>query len=152
MHIATTTAPSSVTHATPVVPGAVIGTGQMRGQDPASRKAVYFDADVVAGHVVRTGVTNIQQAAMDLIASGWEGGAREHSGLVGFVRNGDAWDAVALLAPELPGGPPRQLWSLGELQALRVAPGVQLDAIWQISDYGGDMRWRAEHPMIPELR
>ena len=135
------------------ITGTRIGRGEIQGWDAVTRQAVNFSADVTAGPVLRTGVTDIQRAAMDLIARGWNGQPRDHSGLVGFVRNGDTWDAVALLAPELPGASDlRQLWSVGELRGLAVAEGVQLDAIWQVSDYGGDMHWRAPNAMIPELR
>jgi hypothetical protein len=58
---------------------------------------------------------------------------------------------VALLAPELPGRPLKQLWSVGDLQGLRVADGVQLDAIWQVSDYGYDLRWGTPDTMVPRL-
>lgn len=132
--------------------GTVIGHGAIRGWDGATKQSVHFTADVVAGPLLATGVTDIRRAASDLIARGWSGLPRDNSGLVGFVRRGDTWDAVALLAPELPGGPLRQLWSSGELQNLRLVPGVQLDAIWQVSDYGGDMHWRTPNTFIPELR
>ena len=134
-----------------IAPGAVLGHGQFHGYDEAAKQVVEFEASVIAGPVLLAGVTDIQSAAMDLIGRGWNGEPRDHSGLVGFVRNGDAWDAVALLAPELPGKPLKQLWSVGELRGLKVGDGVQLDAIWQVSDYGHDMYWGTERSMIPRL-
>jgi hypothetical protein len=135
--------------ALPLTRGPVLGRGRIQGWDAASKQSIEFEADVVAGPVLRSGLTNIQHAAGELIARGWHGGRRDHAGLVGFIRRGDAWDAVALLAPELPGRALKQLWSVGDLQGLRLADGVQLDAIWQISDYGYDLRFGTPETMVP---
>lgn len=144
----TTFAPTTATITTP---GTVIGLGRIRGWDEASRRQVEFEADVTAGPVLGTGIRDIDTAAMELIGRGWKGEPRDHSGLVGFIRNGDAWDAVALLAPELPGGAVKQLWSVGDLQGLKLADGVELGAIWQVSDYGYDLRWGTPDTMVPAL-
>ena len=147
--IATTPARAEIAIA--VAPGATVGRGRIQGWDETTREQVDFDADVVAGAVLATGVTDIQAAAGELMSRGWNGKPRDHSGLVGFFRNGDAWDAVALLAPELPGKPLKQLWSVGDLQGLKVADGLRLDAIWQVSDFGYDLRWGTPDTMVPKL-
>lgn len=149
MQLTTTSTPTPTS--TPTIAGAVLGRGRIQGWDADRRRPVEFEADVVAGPVLASGLGNIQHGAMELIARGWNGQPREHDGLVGFVRRGDAWDAVALLAPELPGRSLKQLWSVGDLQGLRVADGVQLDAIWQISDYGYDLRFGTPDTMVPAL-
>lgn len=38
-----------------------------------------------------------------------------------------------------------------DLLALRAATGVQLDAVWQVSPYGGDMQVGTPQTHIPDL-
>jgi hypothetical protein len=146
-----TTLASATPRPAAIAPGSVVGVGRLNMWDADRKASVQFDANVTVGAVLRAGVRDIQTAAFDLMTDQHQHGHREYSGLVGFVRNGDAWDAVSLLAPELPGKAAKALWSVGDLQALRVADGVQLDAIWQVSDFGYDLRWGTPDSMVPPL-
>jgi hypothetical protein len=135
-------------------PGLVLGHALLHTQGKtAPGTPTLFDADVKAGKVLATGVTDIRDAATRLIAKGWQGGSMrtESWGLVGFLRNGDAWDAVELLAPAQPGAKDTQIWAQWNVQQLAVAPGVQLDAVWQVSPYGGDTKWRTSESTLPEV-
>jgi hypothetical protein len=108
-------------------PGATIARATFSTPDHGT-----FTTDVHAGAVIARGVTDIHEAGYQF--------QRDHMswGMVGFVRNGDVWDAVQLLAPTTPGAAEQQIWAPFNMRAFSVAPGVQLDAVWQVSDYGGD--------------
>jgi hypothetical protein len=144
-----TTAPAAP--ASSIAPGTIIGRGPRNAWDEETRQPLRFETDVTAGRVLRAGVRDISDAAGDLMMLGHEHHEHGYQGLVGFIRNGATWDAVSLLAPERPGGTLRALWSVGDLEGLRLADGIQLDAVWQISDFGYDLRWGTDETMLPRL-
>lgn len=127
-----------------ITTGAVIGTAVIRNSDQQPGAAKTFTADIRAGRVLRTGVTDIAKAGWELVLATHKpfeptpSGGPTTWGSVGFVRNGDAWDAVELLAPERPGGQEKVMWLPSSIETLQLAPGVQFDAFWQVSHYGGD--------------
>lgn len=102
--------------------------------------------DFFAGKVLRSGVTNIAAAGRELLGEYFAGGATRHQdmSLVAFLRNGDAWDAVELLAAA-PGATPARTAQPTQLHALADVP---LDAVWLLSDYGGDY----SHVVLPATR
>ena len=112
-----------------IAPGTVLATARMAGADGRP-------LDITAGRVLRTGVTDIRDAGWKLIQATHRHDGTGSWGTVGFIRTGDAWTAVELLVPTVDG--PKQLWSPHQVRDVRIAPGVQLDAVWQVSDYGGD--------------
>ena len=126
--------------ATPIRPGDVLGTATVlvgTADDPTPR--IPLLADVTAGAVLATGVRDIRATAQDLIGDHWGDGPRRTMGMVAFVRNGDAYDAVEMLAPTRPdGSAPRQVWSSWNLQGFSRQAGVDIAAAWQISGYGGE--------------
>jgi hypothetical protein len=135
---------SAIAPATATVPGATLGTATLiDGERSTPGHRVTFQADVHAGRVLRTGVKDIAKVGWELVMATHDrdpkaGGPSSTWGTVGFVRNGDAWDAVELLVPERPGGPEHVMWTIHEAQAIKLAPGVQIDGVWQVSHYGGD--------------
>jgi hypothetical protein len=132
----------------PVAPGDVIGQARMRLHDAHKHP---IEVDVTAGARLASGVRDIHAAAMELIARAWSGGGVEHHGLVGFFRNGDAWDAYALLAPHATGSVPVQIWGGMDIAGFRPANASALGAIWQISHYGGDTRFGTPSSTLPPL-
>ena len=110
-----------------IAPGTVLGTAHLRHAD-------HQTAIVTAGRTLATGVRDIKAAADQLRIPG-----SFQTEAVGFIRRGDAWDAVQLLLPGSTGGDPRPVYSIiGSVGAMEVAPGVQLDAIWDIGYAHGD--------------
>lgn len=93
--------------------------------------------EVFAGKAVRTGITDIQAAGRELLGEYfYRGGDRQaFAGSVGFLRNGDAWDAVELLVRPNADAAPARTWLTTPLS---VQPGVALDGVWLLADYGGD--------------
>ena len=136
---------------TAIQPGALLGRGVVSvSAGPNSDERTDVLVDVTAGKVLLTGVTDVQDAAQNLIRAGWNGGDRGTHGLVAFVRNADAWDAVEMLAPtRIDGGGIEQLWSPTRIGGFRAMPFIGLDAIWQISDYGFDTRYGTSGSMFP---
>ncbi|MCW2922309.1 MAG: hypothetical protein JWL76_2183 [Thermoleophilia bacterium] len=130
MQIATT----STTAATGVVtPGAVIAH--------ATDRRTGAPIDVTVGQVLETGVRDINKAGWKLISATHDLGLDlKHGGgswgMVGFLRAGDAWTAVTLLMPTVDG--PRQIWIPSDVRDVQLAPGVQMESVWQVSHYGGD--------------
>ena len=140
----------------PITTGTTIGTAVLRDFDPQTNTTKTFTADVHAGRVLRTGVKDIRKTGWELIQlthADFPSTSKGSStwGTVGFIRNGDAWDAVELLAPEHEGGPEKVMWVPSEMSELRLAPGIRLDAVWQVSHYGGDYT-RMMPPVIPAAR
>lgn len=126
MQLAPTTAPATVTSA--IAPGMMIATGA----DSISGAPV----DVIAGRVLRTGVRDIPETGWALIRSTHDPVGAEAWGAVAFLRTGDAWTAVELLTrtPEKT----EPLWLTSHVRDVRIASDVQIDALWQVSHFGGD--------------
>ena len=98
--------------------------------------------EITAGRVLRSGVHDIAKTGNELLYATrrWDPtqppAVETTWGTVAFVRTGDAWTAVELLVPGTTGR--HVLWSPTNVRDARIAPDVQIDALWQISDYGGD--------------
>lgn len=98
-----------------------------------------IDTDLVAGATLVRGVRDVYRAYWDLkladrgdgMPSGWGLGS-----LVGFVRRGEVWDGVELLAAT-PDGPQR-IQDRFDLRALSVDAGVDL-RIFEMGDYGSEV-------------
>lgn len=115
-HAAPTTPPASPRH---------IGTAD--GQQGA--------IDIYAGAVLRSNVTDIDTTAREMWREYFARPLRHaHMATVGFIRNGDAWDAVELLTRDSQGAF-QQAWMPSNL---RPDAGVTMDAVWLLADYGGD--------------
>lgn len=127
-----------------VAPGTVLGTGlaywlerpEAPGQDTVTARVT-----ITAGATLLSGVHDVQAAALQLLNAQFGHRGHPAPGMVAFVRTApQTWDAVALLAPTRTDGTDvRRMWS--NLQSLRVADGLEVDAIWQVSDYGYDTRF-----------
>ncbi len=111
-----------------IVPGLRIAAGTDR--------TTGAPVDVVAGRVLRTGVRDIDATGWELIRSTHDLPRMEAWGSVAFLRAGDAWTAVELLAKTTAGT--EALWLTSYVQDVRVADDVTIDAVWQVSHYGGD--------------
>ena len=117
----------------PIAPGTVLGTAQLHMKQGAT-------APVTAGATLATGVRDIKAAAEQLRIPG-----SFHTEAVGFIRRGDAWDAVQLLLTTEPGGEPHTVYSIQSyVNAMAVTPGIELDAIWDVGYAQGDARFGAE--------
>jgi hypothetical protein len=131
MQVARTSTP--IAAPTPIAPGTPLG--RIVGASSAA------SVPVTAGATILSGVVDVREAAATLINEHWTHGAPARvSGLVAFVRNGDAYDAVQLLAPSAAGGPaPAPIWMIGD-EDLRFDPAFDVSAVWQVSAYGGPVR------------
>lgn len=119
------TAPS----ATPVTPGMVIAH--------ATDSRTSAPVDITVGQVLETDVHDIRKVGWELIQATHDiKGPGGSWGMVGFLRTGDAWTAVELLMPTAKG--PEQIWVPSDVRDVQLAPGVQMDSVWQVSHYGGD--------------
>jgi hypothetical protein len=113
-----------------ILPGTVLGTAHLL--DASSTTTT-----ITAGRTLATGIRDINAAAEQLRNPG-----SFQTEAVGFIRQGDAWDAVQLLLPKQPGGEPRPVYSMRNwVGAIAVTPGVELDAIWDIGYAQGDTRF-----------
>ncbi len=140
MQLATTT--------TAVAPGTVLGNGLVRVittggiQFPIQKRV-----DITAGATILSGIRDVRAAAQELIGRTWKDHAAR-TGLVGFVRKGDTFDAVEMLAPRFTDGSSRQRvwapWHVADFQ-----PVDDLVAVWQVSPYGGDAHLREPGSMFP---
>lgn len=147
MQLAATIAPISAPAV--IAPGTVLGTGVVKlipagGTVPNTPRRV----DITAGRTLMSGIRDIQIAAQDMIAHTWTPEGTTGWGLVGFVRNGDAYDAVELLSPKFTDAtPPTRLWAPWDIAAF--TPSDDLVAVWQISPYGGDANLGQPNSMFP---
>ncbi len=141
MQLATaTTAPAAIT------PGMVLAT--------ATRRDDGQQIPITAGRVLRTGVTDIRKTGWELISAThhFPGDGKPEPGpstwgTVGFFKTGDAWTAVELLEPTEQG--PQVLWTPFHLADVAFVPEVKLDAVWQVSHYGGDYSEMARDWIAP---
>lgn len=136
--------------ATPAIaPGTVLGTGVMR---VVTTGGIQFHVDkrvdITAGATVMSGIRDIRAAAQELIHRTWEGPGHDLGGLVGFVANGDTYDAVKLLAPRFTDGSSlQQVWAPWNVAGFR--PVDDLVAVWHVTPYGGDANLRQPDSMFP---
>ncbi|MCW2928408.1 MAG: hypothetical protein JWM86_2376 [Thermoleophilia bacterium] len=115
----------------PIAPGTVLGSAHLRGAQPSA------PVTVTAGRTLATGIRDIAVAADQLRTPG-----SFQTQSVGFIRRGDAWDAVQLLLSLAPSGTPKAVYSIqSTVSAMSVAPGVELDAIWDVGYAHGDSRF-----------
>lgn len=129
MQIATTPATTTSVTANPVTPGTVVAH--------ATDRRTGAPIDITVGEVLETGVRDIDKAGWKLISATHDmNGPGGSWGMVGFLRTGDAWAAVELLMPTVEG--PKQIWIPSEVRDVKLATGVQMDSVWQVSHYGGD--------------
>lgn len=132
--IATTPRPTAPTT---IAPGTVIA----RAFDPSNGNS---PVEIVTGRVLRTGVTDIRKVGWELIRSTVENPlSPEVVGVVGFARTGDTWAAIELLT-SAPGRKPIGMWAPFSVENAQRVDGVNLDSLWQISNYGGD--YSEQHP------
>ncbi|MCW2922307.1 MAG: hypothetical protein JWL76_2181 [Thermoleophilia bacterium] len=145
MQLSPTTAPAAPVAST----GPVLGTGIVKviatgGIQFETRKRV----DITAGATLMSGIRDVQRAAQELIRRTWEDPIGGNTGLVGFVRHGDTFDAVEMLAPTFTdGSSPRQVWAPWNIAAFRAS--ADLAAVWQVSPYGGDAHLGQPGSMFP---
>ena len=119
--------------------GTVLGRGTVMVHTSSDVQHQFpVQASITSGAVLATGIRDIRDGAMQLVRRHWEHPTGDlAAGLVAFVRNGDTWDAVAMLAPTRAHDTNRhQLWSPGDLTGFTPSTDVKIDAIWQISAYG----------------
>ncbi len=139
-------APTTPTAPTPTAPTAITtGTLIARGTDRAGAPV-----EIIAGRILETGVTDIRETGWDLIRATHDhpfGGNGSAWGTVAFVRAGDAWTAVELLTKSA--AKTEALWTPSGVTGVRVAAGVAIDAIWQVSHYGGDYSDMAREWLAP---
>lgn len=114
--------------ATAITPGTRIATAT----DYVSGAPV----DVIAGRILRTGVRDIRETGWELIRSTHDPRTSEAWGTVAFLPVGDTWTAVELLTKSP--AKTERLWLVSHLSDPRIAEGVKIDAVWQVSHYGGD--------------
>jgi hypothetical protein len=113
---------------TSITPGTILGTAHLRYPKATTTTVV------TAGRTLASGVRDIAEAAEQLRIPG-----SFQTEAVGFIRRGDAWDAVQLLLASGPGGAPRPVYSIrGVVSAMAVTPGIELDAIWDVGYAHGD--------------
>ncbi len=144
-------APSSTSTASVTAPGAVLGTGIVQAVTTGGVQFyVPTRVDITAGSTLLSGVKDIAAAAYQLIAATHStpgGSTGPGTGLVGFVRNGDAYDAVQLLAPRFTDGSSRRQvyapWNIASFE-----PIDDLVAVWQISHFGFDSLLRKPGSMF----
>lgn len=111
----------------PIAAGTVLGTAHLRDPQAATRV-------VTAGRTLAAGVRDIAAAAAQLRIPG-----SFQTEAVGFIRRGDAWDAVQLLMADRPGGEPHTVYGMRSIvSGISVGPDVQLDAIWDVGYAHGD--------------
>ena len=145
------TAVTALTATSSVTPGTVLGNGTVswlqRPEYPAG-PPVTARVEIAAGVTLLSGVHDVRAAALELQQAQRADPKHPAAGLVAFVRTApQTWDAVALLAPtRTDGSGVTRMWS--NLQSLRVADGIEIDAIWQVSGYGRDMGFGASRGEI----
>lgn len=112
-----------------ITPGMLVA--RARTTDPAATPI-----DITVGKVLLTNVRDIHAAGWKLISATHDPTMGGSWGMVGFLRSGDAWTAVELLMPTDKGT--RQVWSPFHLRDVQLDAGIRMDAVWQVSHYGGD--------------
>ncbi len=144
MQLAPTSAPTTV------APGTVLGAGVVNVTTTGGiRHQVPRLVDITAGRTLMSGIRDVQAAAQQLIGDTWRDPLRGGTGLVGFVRTGDTFDAVEMLAPRFTdGSSPIRVWAPWSIAAFK--PVEQLEAVWQISPYGGDAHLGKPDSMFPD--
>ncbi len=147
----TTTAPAASTTRAAIRPGDVLGHAKVwMVERDGERAKLSRPMQVTAGNVLAAGITDIRAAATDLIGDHWGQGERRTTGLVAFIRNGDAFDAVEMLAPSKPDGSGvHQVWAPWNLEGFRTETGVDIAAVWQVSGYGFDANYGQPGSMFP---
>ncbi len=133
-----------------VRPGTVLGTGTMKVITTGGiQHEVPRRVDITAGDTIMSGIRDVRRAAQSLIKRTWDDPDSGIGGLVGFVRNGDTFDAVELLAPRFADGSSLQgIWAPWNIAGFQ--PVDDLVAVWQISPYGGDAKLRQPDTMFPD--
>ncbi len=120
------------------VPAITSGMLIATAADPVSGAPV----DVITGRVLRTGVRDVRETGWELIRSTHDPLTKEAWGTVAFLRAGDTWTAVELLMKTSAKTEP--LWLLTHVTDARITDDVKIDAVWQVSHYGGDYTSRAQ--------
>lgn len=144
MQLAPTSTPAAVT------PGTVLGTGIVDVITTGGiQRHVPTLVNITAGATLMSGIRDVRAAAQQLIHGTWRDPLRGTTGLVGFVRNGDTFDAVEMLAPRFTdGSSPTRVWAPWSIASF--TPTEQLAAVWQVSPYGGDAHLREPNSMFPD--
>ncbi len=134
-----------------VAPGTVLGTGIVKVSTTGDiQHGIPKLVNITAGETLMSGIRDVRVAAQELIRRTWEHSDARHIGLVGFVGNGDTFDAVAMLAPRHEDGSGvSQVWAPWSIAAF--TPADDLSAVWQIAPYGGDARLRQPDSMFPPV-
>ena len=122
MHVSTTPT------ATPITSGMHIAS--------ATDRATGAPLQIVAGRILETGVRDIAATGWELIRATHDIARGGAWGMVAFLRTGDAWTAVELLT-KAPAKTER-LWLHSHVSDVQLSDDVRVDAVWQVSHYGGD--------------
>jgi hypothetical protein len=144
MQLAPATSPAAT-----ITPGTVLGTGVVKvittgGIQHEIPKLV----NITAGATLLSGIRDVRAAAQELIRQTWESPLRD-TGLVGFVRTGDTFAAVEMIAPRFTdGSSPYRVWAPWNIAAF--TPVDDLAAVWQVAPYGGDAKLREPGSMFPD--